>query len=203
MSLAPHWNDTIKRTLGHAKSNCTKMGPACGGITCSSNEEDCVLATAGAQPTFDNQRRIAFVKKYGPNLEGYTASLEQSWGYLLRQNIAPVLVSEFGFSHQLDSDPEAQAWLNAFSAYAGESGPMGNSGGMDWAYWEISGEQEGGTGREAGSTESYGVFNHCFTGPSHGVHFSALEQFMTQGKPVTAFGLQSMVGGEHPTPSCC
>lgn len=49
------------------------------------------------------------------------------WGYLVKQNIAPVLVGEFGSTLQ---DPKDTQWLKALMAYMG----TGTSG-MNFTYW--------------------------------------------------------------------
>ena len=57
-------------------------------------------------------------------------------------------------------------------------------------YWSLLGEQEGGTSRHAGQTETFGVLNHCNTAPAaqvrclvrpHGrcqAHIDALQRLM-------------------------
>lgn len=57
-------------------------------------------------------------------------------------------------------------------------------------YWSLLGEQEGGTSRHAGQTETFGVLNHCNTAPAAQVrrlarphspcqaHINALQRLM-------------------------
>lgn len=59
---------------------------------------------------------------YPNNLPGVWDSY---WGYLHKQNIAPVLVGEFGSKLQTTSDRQ---WLNQLTQYLG-------SNGMSWAFW--------------------------------------------------------------------
>jgi aryl-phospho-beta-D-glucosidase BglC (GH1 family) len=57
------------------------------------------------------------------------------WGYLYRQNIAPVWVGEFGSKLQTTSD---QQWYQEFTAYLGNTsssaGSVGRAG-MSWTWW--------------------------------------------------------------------
>lgn len=67
------------------------------------------------------------------------AKFEQMWGYIYRQNIAPVLLGEFGTKL---TDPKDQAWLQKITAYLDgdfdANGsidiPAGKTG-MSWAWW--------------------------------------------------------------------
>jgi len=57
---------------------------------------------------------------------------DANWGYLYKQNIAPVLLGEFGTKNQTASD---QAWLNSLVNYLGATAPTGQPQGMSWTYW--------------------------------------------------------------------
>jgi chitinase len=57
---------------------------------------------------------------------------DANWGYLYKQNIAPVLLGEFGTFDQTASD---QAWLSALVNYLGATAPTGQPQGMSWTYW--------------------------------------------------------------------
>lgn len=52
---------------------------------------------------------------------------DRNWGYLKKNNIAPVLVGEFGTKLQTVSD---QKWFDALIAYLG-----GGASGFHWTYW--------------------------------------------------------------------
>lgn len=67
------------------------------------------------------------------------AKFDQMWGYIYKQNIAPVYVGEFGTKL---SDPKDAPWLQALTAYLG--GDLDNNGtrdiaagktGVSWTYW--------------------------------------------------------------------
>jgi len=109
-------------------------------------------------------------------LNNYTMALDENWGYLLRNGIAPVLVSEFGMSHTWTKEANVLQWFKLWEAYAqGEQGPLAVHGGVDWAYWQLSGVQEGGIGRHEGQEESFGVLNQCWTAPWNDDHFEAIQ----------------------------
>jgi hypothetical protein len=112
----------------------------------------------------------------GSDYEEYACIRDNKWGYLPREGIHPVVVTEFGFPHhhlRLSEDDYLAEWLTRFSEYA-QQGPV--QGGVDWFYWQLSGHNTGGTGRREGSTETYGILNHCWTGPASSAHFAAIQR---------------------------
>ncbi|WP_433188021.1 glycoside hydrolase family 5 protein [Actinoallomurus sp. CA-150999] len=52
---------------------------------------------------------------------------DKNWGYLYKNNVAPVLLGEFGTTLQ---DPRDQTWLKTLLAYLGQG-----AGGMSFTYW--------------------------------------------------------------------
>jgi endoglucanase len=52
---------------------------------------------------------------------------DKHWGYLIKQNIAPVWLGEFGTRLQTDSDKQ---WLTALVKYLGTG-----AGGINWTFW--------------------------------------------------------------------
>lgn len=62
---------------------------------------------------------------YPANLEGIW---DANWGYLVRQNIAPVLLGEFGTKLETDSD---RAWLKTLVAYLAKTK-------TSYAYWSFN-----------------------------------------------------------------
>ncbi|WP_218030970.1 cellulase family glycosylhydrolase [Dictyobacter aurantiacus] len=52
---------------------------------------------------------------------------DKHWGYIAKQNIAPVWLGEFGTKLQTQSD---QQWLTALTSYLGKG-----SGGINWTFW--------------------------------------------------------------------
>jgi aryl-phospho-beta-D-glucosidase BglC (GH1 family) len=57
---------------------------------------------------------------------------DANWGYLYKQNIAPILLGEFGTKHETASD---RAWLSALVDYLGATAPAGQPQGPSWTYW--------------------------------------------------------------------
>jgi endoglucanase len=53
---------------------------------------------------------------------------DKNWGYLIKQNIAPVLIGEFGSTLQ---DPKDQVWLPKLLQYAQDIG-------ASWTYWSLN-----------------------------------------------------------------
>lgn len=86
----------------------------------------------------------------------FKAKLDQRWGYVLEQRIAPLYLSEFGTCTNPNSseqcDPLDPAYLAFITRYLRETG-------MDWAYWPLNGTQSAGYGREHGRIETYGLLN--------------------------------------------
>lgn len=67
---------------------------------------------------------------YPKNLPGVW---DQYWGYLYRQNIAPVWVGEFGSKLQITSD---QQWYRQITAYlADTTGAPAGGQGISWTWW--------------------------------------------------------------------
>jgi endoglucanase len=126
------------------------------------------------------QRLVYSVHDYGPDMArglpwaqlGGTASTsracravwDQTWGYLVREGIAPVWVGEFGtpngcraadptaageFTDVNDRNPQG-AWFSYLVDYIGELG-------LSWSIWALNGTQSPGPGRTAGAPEWYGV----------------------------------------------
>ncbi|MFJ4037990.1 cellulase family glycosylhydrolase [Microbacterium sp. NPDC090007] len=75
-------------------------------------------ASVYAQPWFS-------ASDYPANLE---AVWDANWGYLVRKNIAPVLVGEFGTKLETDSD---RAWLTTLVAYFAKTK-------ISYAYWSFN-----------------------------------------------------------------
>jgi aryl-phospho-beta-D-glucosidase BglC (GH1 family) len=76
----------------------------------------------------------------GPDFaKNLPAKFDAAWGYIFRENIAPVLVGEFGTKLQ---DPKDAPWLEALTSYlAGDFNNDGTSDlpdgqqGISWTYW--------------------------------------------------------------------
>jgi aryl-phospho-beta-D-glucosidase BglC (GH1 family) len=82
-------------------------------------------ASVHAQPWFDDRR-------YPQNLP---AVWDRHWGYLVRKNVAPVLVGEMGSRLQTREDRQ---WLAALVDYLRGGCPLGGPGGgpaVSWVWW--------------------------------------------------------------------
>ncbi|WP_181373436.1 glycoside hydrolase family 5 protein, partial [Microbacterium sp. HMWF026] len=100
------------------------------------------LKDAGAAPvTLSVKNRVVYSPHDYPasvyaqpwfSASGYPANLEAvwdaNWGYLVRKNIAPVLLGEFGTKLETDSD---KAWLNTLVAYLAKTK-------ISYAYWSFN-----------------------------------------------------------------
>lgn len=109
----------------------------------------------------------------------HRAKLNAGWGDIIATGVAPVIVSEFGFAHRNEDTPDHVLWWKRAKEYLQETGPLAAEGGLDWAYWQLSGVQEGGTGRDEGEVETFGVMSECWTGPFREVgHFDQIRDVM-------------------------
>mmetsp|Transcript_65718 Transcript_65718/g.137377 ORF Transcript_65718/g.137377 Transcript_65718/m.137377 type:complete len:630 (+) Transcript_65718:81-1970(+) len=109
-------------------------------------------------------------------LKAYGDNLNKNWGYLSKGDHAPIFVSEFGMSHTWENEEDSRRWFQLFHEYAvGDVSPAAEIGGLDWAYWQLSGVQAGGTGRREGEDETFGVLNRCWTAPWNSKHYDALK----------------------------
>lgn len=162
---------------GDAKNLCNSLGGRCSGVTCQQALLDCtvrsgdVLMDSGAT-NITHRKEFQGDEPY----PRFAEKLNTWWGFLLKERIAPVFMSEFGFDQQTDIDSDA--WLQHLGAYLTDAGPLADEGGLDWAIWQLGGVQVGGTGRTAGATESFGVLNRCWTGPASNASISFIQSLM-------------------------
>eukprot|EP00931_Biecheleriopsis_adriatica_P083110 TRINITY_DN56636_c0_g1_i1.p1 TRINITY_DN56636_c0_g1~~TRINITY_DN56636_c0_g1_i1.p1 ORF type:complete len:614 (-),score=114.23 TRINITY_DN56636_c0_g1_i1:5-1618(-) len=171
-------------TYKAAELKCFKLGLSCAGFTCDLDNSNCRLHAGGlsdAGPRHGAQvanESVSVVKRFKPAFSDYADATDKWWGRLVRENVAPVLVTEFGMAQNFATDEGVSLWWSHFSHYAQEAGPLGSRGGLDWMYWSLPGEQDGGTSRVAGATETFGVLNHCMTAPASEQHVSAIRSIM-------------------------
>lgn len=59
------------------------------------------------------------------------AKWDKTWGFIYKNNIAPVLIGEFGSKFQ---DPKDILWMNTFSTYLSSMTPSGKQG-VSWTWW--------------------------------------------------------------------
>jgi len=161
-----------------AKGKCNDLGFRCAGVTCNGTNVGCqarwgnVLEDSIGEDTY--RKELLGDDPY----PRYIGKLNSWWGYLLEQKIAPVFLSEFGFSHDYTNNDGETAYVHKLSSYIQEGGPLANDGGLDWAYWQLGGVQVGGTGRVAGATEAFGLLNRCWTGIASADQYDVLKKLM-------------------------
>ncbi len=83
-------------------------------------------------------------ENYGPNWINRMNSL---WGYLIKQNIAPVFIGECG---DWLNTPDSQAWATAFVSYMNGAAPGGptfaeGQQGVSWSWWNWDTDESGGS----------------------------------------------------------
>jgi hypothetical protein len=167
-------------SLNAAKSACEGLGGVCSGVTCEYAEQDCTPRSGHLLVESHSQANTFRKELAGCDpFPRYAEKLRTWWGYLLENKMAPVFLSEFGFSQDFTADPGAQCWLQRLSTYIQDGGPLSKEGGLDWAYWSFGGVQVGGTSRTAGATEHYGVLNRCWTAAAKEEHIGAIHRLMT------------------------
>jgi len=127
---------------------------------------------------------VTFVKELteADPFSSYAEKLTKWWGFLLRDDVAPVWLSEFGFGNGFKDSQSEELYVSRISNYILEGGPLSKKGGLDWAVWQLGGVQVGGTGRTAGATESYGLLNRCWTAPAAYEKHRVLERLMSHPK---------------------
>mmetsp|Transcript_35276 Transcript_35276/g.89830 ORF Transcript_35276/g.89830 Transcript_35276/m.89830 type:complete len:745 (+) Transcript_35276:75-2309(+) len=195
-------DDTV-RPRDAALDRCWELGPACAGITCVWQHfgpvgwRTCTVRSGRLVPT-PGGGTGSIVKNHADiNASDHNSLLDAKWGYILQEGIAPVWVSEFGFAHDWAQDFLVDDWLARWSKYVHKGGPLKNHGGLDWSYWELAGEQIGGTSRSAGDTETFGIVNHCWTSTAKLEHFEAVRRLMGEEASVP---LALSTGGPAPSP---
>ena len=92
----------------------------------------------------------AVPKDYGPR---WIDRMNTLWGFLVKQNIAPVFVGECG---DWLATPDAQAWAAAFVAYVNGEAPGGptfkpGQQSISWGWWNW------GTSENRGAVPDFGV----------------------------------------------
>eukprot|EP00931_Biecheleriopsis_adriatica_P090190 TRINITY_DN64217_c0_g1_i1.p1 TRINITY_DN64217_c0_g1~~TRINITY_DN64217_c0_g1_i1.p1 ORF type:complete len:621 (-),score=92.03 TRINITY_DN64217_c0_g1_i1:39-1901(-) len=164
-----------------AKDLCSELGSQCSGATCEGSNSNCTVRF-GFQSVDGHPAVFTFMKELSEAdpFTRYAEKLTKWWGYLLRDDVAPVFLSEFGFGN--DFKNSESVYVSRLSSYILEGGPLSQKGGLDWAVWQLGGVQVGGTGRTAGATESYGLLNRCWTAPGSKDKYQVLERLMSPPK---------------------
>ncbi|HEX7995026.1 MAG TPA: cellulase family glycosylhydrolase, partial [Streptosporangiaceae bacterium] len=99
---------------------------------------------------------------------------ESMWGYLVRQNIAPVLLGEFGSTL---ADPKDSVWMPALLNYT-------QSLGMSWTYWSLN----------PNSGDTKGLLLDDWTSIDH-VRYDVIRPFLVPGPAPTKFVLTVTASG--------
>jgi endoglucanase len=118
-----------------------------------------------------NQQRWFLDPTFPASLQPFWESM---WGYLVRQNIAPVLLGEFGSTL---ADPKDRVWLPALLSYA-------QSLGMSWTYWSLN----------PNSGDTKGLLLDDWTSIDH-VRYDVIRPFLVAGPAPTKFVLSVTASG--------
>lgn len=161
-----------------AEGLCNSLGYQCGGATCDMTNSNCTVRS-GLVLQNGSSGQFTYVKELIPEdpFPRYAGKLDTFWGYLLQDAVAPVFMSEIGWS-ATDAADGGSDYVRKVSTYIQQGGPLADRGGLDWAFWQLGGVQVGGTGRVAGATESYGVLNRCATGVADLAQYEAIRSLM-------------------------
>lgn len=113
-----------------------------------------------------------------PSFEAFARTLDSKWGFLVVNATAPVWLGEFGNCNNptgsclrdVESSWQAQWWAYVRRYIAERS--------LDWGIWSLDGTQSRAPGRTFNATETYGVLNSTWSGPSNPVFLSDLQDLM-------------------------
>ena len=112
-----------------------------------------------------NQQRWFIDPTFPATLQPFWRSM---WGYLVEQNIAPVLLGEFGSTL---ADPKDSVWLPALLSYA-------KTVGMSWTYWSLN----------PNSGDTKGLLLDDWNTIDH-VRYDVIQPFLLPGPAPTKFVL--------------
>lgn len=120
------------------------------------------------------------------NHTAFVEKLENQWGFIMRNDIAPVWISEFGTPHTgdgyVDVGPQGR-WWTWFTAYL-----KANHTGISFGYWPLDGTQSTGRTRIRGSEEIYGILNADWSAPYSMAHLEQILSLVDHPKhPAPAF----------------
>eukprot|EP01121_Diplochlamys_sp_Union-15-3_P022633 TRINITY_DN9707_c0_g1_i2.p1 TRINITY_DN9707_c0_g1~~TRINITY_DN9707_c0_g1_i2.p1 ORF type:complete len:379 (-),score=48.71 TRINITY_DN9707_c0_g1_i2:38-1174(-) len=91
----------------------------------------------------------------------FKSKLDNSWGYIVNENIAPLWLGEFGTCHSSVSCVQGNSaqgiWFQYLIQYI-------KSNDLSWSYWALDGTESSGTGRTYNAEESYGILNMQWSG---------------------------------------
>jgi endoglucanase len=118
-----------------------------------------------------NQQRWFIDPTFPATLQPFWESM---WGYLARQNIAPVLLGEFGSTL---ADPKDSVWMPALLNYV-------QSLGMSWTYWSLN----------PNSGDTKGLLLDDWTTIDH-VRYDVIHPFLVPGPAPTKFVLSVTASG--------
>lgn len=163
------------------RQTCTTLGEACGGVTCAGATDNCYVRRGNGfheplRGAVQADRHFSQINRFRTDRSNFATQTDAWWGFLVKENLVPVILTEFGMSQEWQHDPTAKLWFSQISDYIKSS----KDGGLDWMYWALIGEQEGGTSRHAGQTETFGILNHCNTAPAATAHIEALQALMSR-----------------------
>ena len=117
-----------------AQKSCDQLGDLCGGISCVDLQRCHVRRGQGSDALRGAQagRGFSQIQRFRADRADFAARTDLWWGYLVREKIAPVLLSEFGMAQEgrrarvrngqdWALDPSASLWFTHLSAYIAEA----------------------------------------------------------------------------------
>ncbi len=136
-----------------------------------SNPKKLVYSAHDYGMSVSNQQRWFLDPTFPATLQPFWESM---WGYLVRQNIAPVLLGEFGSTL---ADPKDSVWMPALLNYV-------QSLGMSWTYWSLN----------PNSGDTKGLLLDDWTSIDH-VRYDVIHPFLVPGPTPTKFVLTVTASG--------
>lgn len=136
-----------------------------------SNPRKLVYSAHDYGMSVSNQQRWFLDPTFPATLQPFWESM---WGYLVRQNIAPVLLGEFGSTL---ADPRDGVWMPALLNYV-------QSLGMSWTYWSLN----------PNSGDTKGLLLDDWTSIDH-VRYDVIHPFLVPGPAPTKFVLTATASG--------
>jgi endoglucanase len=115
--------------------------------------------------------------------DDFVSQIQADWGYLVGK--VPLWVGEFGTCNTSDDcvsstdTADNGVWFSAVTRYLGYHD-------LNWSYWPINGTQSDGLpgqGRTYGATETYGILNTQWDGPSLPALLSSLQSIQRACAP--------------------
>jgi len=114
-----------------------------------------------------------------PDYAAFRRHLDDSWGFLVVNETAPVWLGEFGNCNSPTDKclrDTANSWQAQWWAYVRR---YVQERSLDWGIWSMDGTQSHAPGRTFNKTEGYGVLDQTWSAPSNPVFLADLQAMMT------------------------